>query len=120
MSTKTTTKKRKQKNFFLRWLEDFGMRQLIGIIMVVAAILTAFGAIFMVEGLILSGLYVYLVAALLTVAVAAYNMRAVGKKSPVYKRHMINMIVMSVVAALTLAAIIYVHIAGIVTEVPFN
>jgi hypothetical protein len=111
-------KKRKKKNIIARFFTDFGARQVIILLIAVAVIFAVFGVGFMVDGLVIAALYLYAVAALVGIFFASYEMKRVGKKSPLYKRNQITLVITVVVLALAIAAIVVFHIFGITTERP--
>ncbi|MDR0856548.1 MAG: hypothetical protein LBM78_03975 [Clostridiales bacterium] len=118
MSTATKKPKKNSQNFLVSYFKNFGLRQVIGLMMIFAVILIGFGLGFAVTGLVLGGLYTYAVAAVFGILYSIYGASVVGKRSPLYRRNLINLVIMALILGLAVAAIVICHVKGIQVEKP--
>ena len=114
MEKVNVVKRRKRKsNFLVEYFKNFGLRQLVGLIMVASAIALIFGLIFKSELTLLIGFSAYAAAALLSMVMSIVTMTKNHRHSPEFKRAMVNLIIMTVIFGIALFASIYTGINGI-------
>ena len=105
--------RRRKRNFFAEYFRTFGLRQLIGLVMVACSIALIFGLIFRSEITLLIAFSVYSAAALCSILMSVLTMIKNNRRSPEFKRAMINLIIMTVIFALALFAAIFTGVNGI-------
>lgn len=105
--------RRRKRNFWAEYFRNFGLRQLVGLIMVACSIALIFGLIFKSEITLLIAFSVYSVAALFSMLMSVITMIKNNRRSPEFKRAMINLIIMTVIFALALFAAIFTGVNGI-------
>lgn len=108
-----TVKKHKKKNFLQKYFSDFGIRQLVGLLIIGSSIALIFGLIFMSELTLIIAFSVYAAATLLSVLQSVFIMIKNNRRSPVFKRSMINLIIMAVIFSLSLFGVIFTALHGI-------
>ncbi|MCL2234599.1 MAG: hypothetical protein FWC02_02850 [Firmicutes bacterium] len=99
----TAVKKRKKQGYFSK----LGLRQLADLLMLVGAILIFIGLL-TTNTVLVVGLAFYIVAALIAIfRVVRVMLSGISKKSPEFKRALINAIVMALILGLAIFGFIY-------------
>lgn len=106
-------KRRKKSNFIVEYFRGFGLRQLVGLIIIACSIALIFGLIFKSEMTLIIAFSVYAAAAFLSMAMSIVTMTKNHPRSPEFKRAMVNLIIMTVIFAIALFASIFTGINGI-------
>ncbi|HEY8390855.1 MAG TPA: hypothetical protein VIL26_07930 [Clostridia bacterium] len=105
--------RRRKRNFLTEYFRNFGLRQLIGLVMIACAIALIFGLIFKSELTLLIAFSVYAAVTFLSIFTSVLVMVKNNRRSPEFKRAMVNMIIMLVIFALALFAAIFTGTHGI-------
>ncbi|HEY8443314.1 MAG TPA: hypothetical protein VIL24_00715 [Clostridia bacterium] len=106
-------KSKRKRNFLAEYFKNFGLRQTVGLVITACAIALIFGLIFKSELTLLIGFSVYAAAAFLSMLMSISAMTKNHRRSPEFKRAMVNLIIMTVIFAVALFASIYTGINGI-------
>lgn len=110
----TNVKRRKKKsNFLAAYFKDFGLRQFVGLIIIACSIALIFGLIFKSQLTLLIAFSVYAGGAFLSMAESVMIMTKAHKRSPEFKRAMVNLIIMTVIFAIALFAALFTGLRGI-------
>jgi heme A synthase len=105
--------RRRKRNFWAEYFKTFGLRQLVGLVMIACSIALIFGLIFKSEVTLLIAFSVYAAVAFLSVLMSIWTMLKNNRRSPEFKRAMVNLIIMVVILALALFAAIFTGVNGI-------
>lgn len=105
--------RRRKRNFLAEYFRNFGLRQFVGLAMIACSIALIFGLIFKSEITLLIAFSVYTAAAFFSMLMSVVTMIKNNRRSPEFKRAMINLIIMAVIFALALFAAIFTSVNGI-------
>ncbi|MCL2062007.1 MAG: hypothetical protein FWH03_05215 [Firmicutes bacterium] len=105
------SKTKKKKNFFAEYFSNFGVRQICDLLMLVGAIVMFVG-LFTLDVVTATGIGMLMVASLLAMyrALRVMLKKDINKRSPEYKNAWINLIIMSVILALTVLGMVAVFV----------
>ena len=102
------------KAYFSEYFQDFGLRQIATILMLVSAIVALVAVCIPHEITLFVGLYVYAVASALGAADSIRTMVKIKfRKAPAFKRAMINLVITAVTFVIAVLGIVFLHINGI-------
>ena len=114
MQAKNTKKQNTVKAYFADYFQDFGLRQIATILMLVSAIVSLIAVCVPHEITLFVGLYVYALASLLGAVDCIRTMLKIKfRKAPAFKRATINLVITAVTFVIAVLGIVFLHINGI-------
>lgn len=107
----------KNENMFKRYFANFGLKQICDLAMIVAALVliaglfTAIGSVTAANIIILVGLAMYAISSCLAVFLSVRVLLSkINKRSPEYKRAIVNIVIMGVLFALSVFGVIWISV----------
>jgi len=106
-------RRRRKSNFLAEYFRNFGLRQLVGLIIIACSIALIFGLIFQSQLTLVIAFSIYAAGAFLSIMMSIITMIKNNPRSPEFKRAMVNLIIMIVIFAIALFASIFTGVRGI-------
>lgn len=113
-------KENKKKNIFARYFENFGLRQICDMLMIIGAITLLVGLFVSISAyrasvvVLVVGLCIYIVGCVIALVrtVSVLISKKINHRSPEYKRAIVNTVIMGVILALAIFGLIYILVVG--------
>lgn len=100
--------KAKKQNFFLAYFNNFGLRQICDMLMIIGAIVLIVG-LCTAQIVIAIGLGIYIVACIIALlrSVKVLLSKTINRRSPEYKNAIINTVIMGIIFVLAIFGFVY-------------